>query len=177
MLDIIRDAPFGQIVRLVTKNKVFQYPEERADFQLPESYTVSQNHHQAVAPLTPSQHSSSSSQLEKEKDPKPQPIPTNPSAHGLAHIKTHHSTASSNLEPITSRDQVSTRLALQRSTTQADLERAYTAATLEKGPAEPIAPTKLDDGSILVDWYDTADPADPKNWGAAKKAFATFLIW
>jgi hypothetical protein len=27
--DIIRDSPFGHIVRLVTRNKVFQYPEER----------------------------------------------------------------------------------------------------------------------------------------------------
>lgn len=27
--DLIRDSPFGHIVRLVTRNKVFQYPEER----------------------------------------------------------------------------------------------------------------------------------------------------
>lgn len=27
--DLIRDSPFGHIVRAVTKNKVFQYPEEK----------------------------------------------------------------------------------------------------------------------------------------------------
>lgn len=27
--DLIRDSPFGHIVRLVTKRKVFQYPEEK----------------------------------------------------------------------------------------------------------------------------------------------------
>jgi DHA1 family multidrug resistance protein-like MFS transporter len=27
--DLIRDSPFGHIVRLVTRNKAFQYPEER----------------------------------------------------------------------------------------------------------------------------------------------------
>jgi hypothetical protein len=27
--DIVRDSPFGHIVRLITRNKVFQYPEER----------------------------------------------------------------------------------------------------------------------------------------------------
>ena len=27
--DIIRDSPFGHIVRLVTRNKCFQYPEEK----------------------------------------------------------------------------------------------------------------------------------------------------
>lgn len=29
MYDIIRDSPIGHIVRLVTKNKAFQYPEEK----------------------------------------------------------------------------------------------------------------------------------------------------
>lgn len=29
MADLIRDAAFGQIVRLITKNRVFQYPEEK----------------------------------------------------------------------------------------------------------------------------------------------------
>lgn len=39
MQAVIRDAPFGQFVRLVTKNKYFQYPEEKADFKLPDQWT------------------------------------------------------------------------------------------------------------------------------------------
>jgi DHA1 family multidrug resistance protein-like MFS transporter len=35
LLEIIRDAPLGQIVRFVTNNAVLQYPEERSDFKLP----------------------------------------------------------------------------------------------------------------------------------------------
>jgi DHA1 family multidrug resistance protein-like MFS transporter len=34
----IRDAPFGQLVRYLTKNKYFQYPEEKPGFQLPETW-------------------------------------------------------------------------------------------------------------------------------------------
>lgn len=32
-----------------------------------------------------------------------------------------------------------------------------------------LAPTKTADGTILVDWYTTDDPANPQNWGMGKK--------
>ncbi|KAJ5674148.1 major facilitator superfamily domain-containing protein [Penicillium macrosclerotiorum] len=38
MADVLRDAPFGQLVRFLTKKKYFQYPEEKPDFQLPEPW-------------------------------------------------------------------------------------------------------------------------------------------
>ncbi|KAJ5588996.1 hypothetical protein N7537_011674 [Penicillium hordei] len=38
MESAIRDAPFGQLVRLLTKNKYFQYPEEKPDFKLPDTW-------------------------------------------------------------------------------------------------------------------------------------------
>ncbi|POY71076.1 hypothetical protein BMF94_5833 [Rhodotorula taiwanensis] len=36
--DMMRDAPFGQFMRFVTRNKVFKYPEERSDYIVPEKY-------------------------------------------------------------------------------------------------------------------------------------------
>lgn len=36
--DIIRDSTFGQLVRLATGNKYFQYPEERPHFEFSRSY-------------------------------------------------------------------------------------------------------------------------------------------
>jgi DHA1 family multidrug resistance protein-like MFS transporter len=36
--DVVRDAPLGQLVRLFTNNRLFQYPEERSDFKLPEPW-------------------------------------------------------------------------------------------------------------------------------------------
>ncbi|KAK3060754.1 hypothetical protein LTS18_007757, partial [Coniosporium uncinatum] len=38
MNDLIRDAPVGQIIRYVIKNRLFQYPEEKPDWQCPSSY-------------------------------------------------------------------------------------------------------------------------------------------
>ncbi|KGO66723.1 Major facilitator superfamily domain, general substrate transporter [Penicillium italicum] len=38
MESVIRDAPFGQLVRLLTNNKYFQYPEEKPDFKLPDTW-------------------------------------------------------------------------------------------------------------------------------------------
>lgn len=38
MTSVIRDAPFGQIVRYLTNNKYFQYPEEKPDFKLPDTW-------------------------------------------------------------------------------------------------------------------------------------------
>ncbi|KAJ5382911.1 Major facilitator superfamily domain general substrate transporter [Penicillium concentricum] len=38
MESVIRDAPFGQLVRLLTNNKYFQYPEEKPNFKLPDTW-------------------------------------------------------------------------------------------------------------------------------------------
>ncbi|KAE8392562.1 hypothetical protein ETB97_007145 [Aspergillus alliaceus] len=35
---VIRDAPFGQLVRLLTNNQYFQYPEEKPGFELPHTW-------------------------------------------------------------------------------------------------------------------------------------------
>lgn len=38
MNEILRDAPFGQFARYLTKNRVFLYPEEKPGFQCPDVY-------------------------------------------------------------------------------------------------------------------------------------------
>ena len=38
MKEIIRDAPFGQFLRYVTRNRVLKYPEEVPGFKCPEAY-------------------------------------------------------------------------------------------------------------------------------------------
>ena len=35
MYDLLRETPFGQTVRLLSGNKLFKYPEEEDDFQMP----------------------------------------------------------------------------------------------------------------------------------------------
>lgn len=39
----IRDAPLGQLIRYFTNNKYLQYPEEKPDFQLPETWIQMMN--------------------------------------------------------------------------------------------------------------------------------------
>lgn len=38
MSELMREAAFGQIMRYLSGNRLFQYPEDRADFQLPSQY-------------------------------------------------------------------------------------------------------------------------------------------
>lgn len=38
MLDIMRDAPLGQILNFISKGKIFPYPEERHDYVVPEHF-------------------------------------------------------------------------------------------------------------------------------------------
>jgi len=40
----------------------------------------------------------------------------------------------------------------------------------------PIVPQKTTDGTILVDWYTSDDPANPQNWSSLKKSFIVFVI-
>ena len=38
MADLFREAPFGQLVRIISGNRFFLYPEERRDFHCPLCY-------------------------------------------------------------------------------------------------------------------------------------------
>ena len=60
MADLIRDAPIGQLIRFLTKNKYLQYPEERADFKLPEPWQQLVDNPNAVVDEGPVTSSSSS---------------------------------------------------------------------------------------------------------------------
>lgn len=67
MAAYIRDAPFGQLVRLLTKNKYFQYPEEKPDFKLPEPWIRLMNGSDVQADEKPEQQSpSQSSTIDEE---------------------------------------------------------------------------------------------------------------
>jgi MFS transporter, DHA1 family, multidrug resistance protein len=48
---------------------------------------------------------------------------------------------------------------------------------LEKTRSKPISMTRSADGTILVDWYTTDDPDNPKNWSQRKKMFVLIQIW
>ena len=177
MSALIRDAPFGQIVRFVTGNRVLQYPEERADFQLPGSYDVNRKDEQLPIDQNAPVADSEGPATEEVVYPDPETV--------LEKVETESEEESvlERLQTIrtaqTARTQISrvgTRTALQKSISRADLEQQFSLATIEKGPSRPIPPEKLHDGTILVDWYTTDDPENPQNWTFGTKVVVLLQI-
>lgn len=190
MSALLRDSALGQLIRLATKNKVLLYPEERPGFQCPSCYSNPENPqaNPLTNPQTPAERLTN-----EEKPPLQSPKPAEEPAleTAPAHRPESIEEPSSLPTPATEKDfdlapvttartglsRVDTRVTMERIQTRRELEQAYTTATLEKGPTVPVVPEKLDDGTILVDWYDTDDPENPQNWSLAKKNFVTFQIW
>ncbi|KAF1948713.1 benomyl/methotrexate resistance protein [Byssothecium circinans] len=182
MSALIRDAPVGQIIRWATNKRLFQYPEERDDFELPLSYVAlrhnGQKHIPTPTPVT-----------EPEEGPATEEVCC-PDSETIPEVDEKGETSEEDdrleLEKIqtartahTARTQISrvgTRTALANSVSHADLEQQFSLAAVERGPSRPIEPEKLDDGTILVDWYTTDDPENPQNWSFEKKAVVLFQI-
>jgi len=125
MFDLLRDAPLGQIIRYATRNRVFLYPEERPDFELPKSYTDSSS-----ADTSANVSGSTTPRIESDENT----------------LERH----------VTLGEQAPERIA-----------------------SIPVAitPSRLKDGTILVDWYTTDDPENPQSWTPSKKAFVALQIW
>ncbi|CAF9904389.1 hypothetical protein IMSHALPRED_000018 [Imshaugia aleurites] len=164
MSDLIREAPIGQLLRFVTKNKVLRYPEEIPGFQLPEIYNTMLNAADSEK-FGPSR--SDSEQGEKN-------LKNEESFPDLRQHVTTRSDKSGDIEA----PAVLTRTRTRESTKPYTEERLEVEAELqvERTKSTPIAPQKTSDGSILVDWYTTDDAANPQNWSNGKRAFVSMII-
>ncbi|KAF2715178.1 MFS general substrate transporter [Pleomassaria siparia CBS 279.74] len=181
MSDLIRDAPIGQIIRWATNKRFLKYPEERDDFQCPHSYTCPDEKQQP-----PIDEGRPVAQFE---GPAIEEVVYSDPETLLEKVETENDAESneeSDLEKIqtartqmTTRTQISTvgtKTALGKSITAADLEQQFSLASVGRGPTRPIEPEKLDDGTVLVDWYTTDDPENPQNWSFGKKAIVLLQI-
>jgi DHA1 family multidrug resistance protein-like MFS transporter len=161
MRDTLREAPFGQLVRYITRNRYFQYPEEMDGFEIPEGYGTGSGTQTPETEKEAESLEGRNSIREKLEQP-------NSSEADLEQQFTRPSTLrrrSLNLQRTETLPWTNERLQVERS-----LE-------LEKTLSRPIAPTKTADGVILVDWYTTDDPTNPQNWASGKKALVASLIW
>jgi DHA1 family multidrug resistance protein-like MFS transporter len=159
MKDIIREAPLGQLIRFATKNRYFKYPEEIAGFQVPSCYC--ENAKEKLEGSDSSPPSEKATEL---------PIDRNPHDDELANIETHRE--STDIEHHAS-------LIKSRTKTQPFSEDRFEVEqelAVERTKTRPIIAEKTSDGTILVDWYTTDDPANPQNWSQGKKALVAFLI-
>lgn len=165
MSSTLRDTAFGGIIRFVTKNKVFQYPEELPGFKLPDTWVQlmnGENPDQAAVidrVLSSSAVSSASDDEEKraaegQQDAQPYEKDGEPSRMGLQRTKSREET-------------------MQYTRDRLEVEQRL---ELEKTKSIPIVPRKTKDGAILVEFYYTDDPDDPKNWSNARRAWVTALI-
>lgn len=163
MSDLIRDAPIGAILRWATRNKILQYPEEKPDFHCPTCYSPSQatptpEKAEPSLPVIdtlhgdvlPSKPESDDAILEKRKTLE-RTVTASTASSSASNLNRPQTTASAR----PGLERVATREALQASVTREDLERQFTIASVTRGPSKAVEPAKLDDGTILVDWYTT----------------------
>ena len=181
MSDLIRDAPIGQLIRYITRNRVLLYPEEKPDFQCPVEYSQPEAAAKAqqLALSSPSSISGVDDPIDAEKaGAEPAERSAGIERHILERIDTVGSHRNQDLEKATSQlSRIGSIAALSQSHTRAQLEQAFTNATLAKEPSRPIVPQRTSNGDILVDWYTTDDPENPQNWSFGKKFFASLQIY
>ncbi|KAJ5604413.1 hypothetical protein N7510_009567 [Penicillium lagena] len=163
MQAVLRDAPFGQLVRLVTKNKYFQYPEEKADFKLPDEW---------IKVMDGSDAAAGSEDTQTEARPEAQ---TEAQAEAQTEAQAEAQPESQSSEPDSdeSLSHVSTQNSLPSTETRLETDEQH---EIEKIKSIPICPKKTKDGTILVDWYYTDDAENPHNWSNLKRALTTTII-
>jgi len=154
MKDLIRESPVGQAVRWISNKRILQYPEERADFVLPLQYITTINSEKGL--LT-----------RRSSDGAMRAISSAGSTRKVRHtgekdfesLRLSRTKSRLDTEPYSNeRLQVEQQLALERTQTI------------------PIIPKVSSDGTILVDWYTTDDPANPQNWSNMKRGWVAIVI-
>ncbi|KAK4696216.1 MFS transporter, DHA1 family, multidrug resistance protein, partial [Lecanoromycetidae sp. Uapishka_2] len=164
MSDLIREAPIGQLVRFLTKNRVLKYPEELPGFSLPETYNTMLN-------------DNSNEKLAGSRSDSETPAASGKAEADMPELKqytTTRSIKSGDLENATAMTRTKTREeTLPFSEDRLEVEQEL---AIERTKTIPIVPQKTSDGNILVDWYTTDDPANPQNWSAYKKHSISAII-
>lgn len=175
MSDILREAPLGQAIRFLTKNKFLKYPEEIEGFQCPNAYRPGAEHLSTIP-------ESGDGEIEKEKEVSPDTSGSE-DGDGMAELQNKVTTIRSRdpeMGNVLRNRTVTRSTTLGRTQTQPWAEERFRVEqeeALERPLTLPIIPAKTSDGTILVDWYTTDDPANPQNWSSNKKAFVALQIW
>ncbi|KAI4918497.1 hypothetical protein J4E90_002881 [Alternaria incomplexa] len=166
--EIVRDAPFGQLVRYTTRNRFFKYPEELPGFEIPSAYIEKGTSVSASQSQAPSDNSATAI-----RQPSPAPATTESPHVDLEKLpsRTAEGVNASDRNSTSTAPLPSHTLPFSPSRLEADLALHTT-----RSSNHVIAPVKTADGLILAEWYTTTDPANPQNWSQGKKAWTAFLI-
>lgn len=187
--ETVQEAPFGQLVRLLSGNRFFKYPEELPDFTLPEGYGHIDEDDEKAAASAGIDESRPLSEVTAVNDAVPNPADlekiesvsssnSSGSSHaGMAHVATvdveraqgsPHGTVGRRMSSAAAQRTVS-----RYSQAWLDMEQR---AAVERTKSMAVVPEKTVDGIVLVDWYSTDDQANPQNWSQGKKAFVALQI-
>lgn len=154
MSDLIREAPLGQLLRLITRNRYFRYPEEMPGFELPLQYSIHLQNDEKATVAVNAMSNAHSNTASTDASATSTRIDAELESLGMSKTKSR---------------QYSTPFSLERAKTEERLG-------IERTRSIPIIPQQTSDGVVLVDWYTSDDPANPHNWSSAKRGFITFLI-
>lgn len=170
MAEIIREAPLGQLIRLFTGNRYFQYPEEKPDFELPEPWVILLNNPDAVVDedgqintTTNNTVVGSSASCITGDDPESKPKSKEDEG------KEKEETGSPIHLHRTRSEQETHAFTIDRLAVDEQHE-------IEKAKSIPIVPRLTKDGAILVDWYYSDDKQNPRNWTNKKRGGIALLI-
>lgn len=158
---ILRDAPFGQFVRLVTANKYFKYQEELPGFEIPWQKAIREEKETAINTTS----GAPTPDLEKEEA-----ILPSEDVEALRQTATLRSTRT-----IDAANRTLTREST-RPWTRERLE-AEQEEEIDRAQSTVIIPTKTADGITLIDWYSTTDEENPQNWSSARKLLVVVDIF
>ncbi|KAM0523826.1 hypothetical protein ACHAPE_001078 [Trichoderma viride] len=172
-MDLVRDAPAGQLIRLLTGNKVLQYPEEKPDFKLPDVWlqlmndlevfvgTADQNDTSTEIPARP---------IRIEDAKSKRLIPDVDAGETGGKRMSGKETEEGGHSNSAGSTNASTEVA------EPQIEADET-VDLQKTTSMPIVPKRTKNGVILVDCYYTDDQENPHSWSKVKRGVVTGIIF
>ena len=151
---LIRDSAFGHIVRLVTRNKAFQYPEER-------DLSVASRYYNTVKTRNLARYGKTAPPGDESRGEK-QPF---------------ESPSNGTMDDSQAKDeQVPPALVYSESPSLHSEQTAVDANGLVRNiTGTPVDPERGRDLTV-IDWDGPNDPEDPQNWSSGKKNWVTFQI-
>ncbi|KAK7432614.1 hypothetical protein QQZ08_000822 [Neonectria magnoliae] len=183
LAEVIREAPLGQLIRLLTGNRYFKYPEEKDDFELPEPWVILLNNPDAVVDEDGQINTTNNNTVVGSSvssitadDPEAEIKPTSKE-------KEEGGSKDNEKHQQIDKEETGSPIRLHR-TRSAQETHAFTVDRLavdeqhelEKVKSIPIVPKRTKDGAILVDWYYSDDTQNPQNWTNRKRGSVALLI-
>ncbi|KIW81811.1 hypothetical protein Z517_04837 [Fonsecaea pedrosoi CBS 271.37] len=179
MEDLFRDTVAGQILRLVTGNRILQYPEERDPSLWQRYLNVEKSANMAVHGSTVTPEPEKELPSASSSDP-----PTPPTEEEQQQdVPSNHDRS---ILPEEAKEQLDLPSAAQdadsnhRGPSRRSSGSAATANEFENVLVNTVSGTIIDPekgrDAHIVDWYGPDDSENPRNWGSVKKVWVTFEI-